>query len=81
MDLFGVGIPELLIILVVALLVLGPGKTVDMARSAGRMLGEVRRAFTDLSAAVEDEARGPDRRGSRAEKTDSGQERPPEERD
>ena len=57
MDIFGISILELLVALVVALVVLGPAKTVKMARSAGRMLGEVRRALTDLSSAIEEEER------------------------
>ena len=57
MDFLGIGILELLVILVVALLVLGPAKTMEMARNAGKMLGEVRRAMGDLSRAVEEEER------------------------
>jgi len=45
---FGIGMPELLIILVVALLVLGPSKLPEVARSLGRGIGEFRRASTDL---------------------------------
>jgi TatA/E family protein of Tat protein translocase len=40
--------PELLIILVVALLVLGPRKLPEVARSLGRGMAEFRRASTDL---------------------------------
>ena len=40
--------PELLIILVVALLVLGPRKLPDVARSLGRGMAEFRRASNDL---------------------------------
>ena len=57
MDLFGIGPLELILILVVAIIVLGPAKTLNMARGAGKILGEVRRAFGDLSRAVEEEER------------------------
>lgn len=45
---FGIGMPELLIVLVVALLVLGPRKLPDAARSLGRGMAEFRRASADL---------------------------------
>jgi sec-independent protein translocase protein TatA len=46
--LFGIGMPELLIIMVVALLVLGPKRLPEVARSLGRGLAEFRRASSDL---------------------------------
>ncbi len=55
---FGVGAPELLIILVVALLVLGPRRLPEMARSLGRGMAEFRRAsneFTRTLSAAADE--------------------------
>jgi TatA/E family protein of Tat protein translocase len=45
---FGIGMPELLIILGVALLVLGPKRLPEIARSLGRGLAEFRRASTEL---------------------------------
>ena len=57
MDLFGIGPLELILILVVAIIVLGPAKTMNMAKGAGKMMGEVRRAFGDLSKAMEEEER------------------------
>ncbi|MCE2404520.1 MAG: twin-arginine translocase TatA/TatE family subunit [Dehalococcoidia bacterium] len=57
MDFLGIGVLELLVILLIAVVVLGPAGTVKGARSIGRMLGEVRRSMTDLSKAVEAEER------------------------
>ena len=79
MNIFGIGMLEILIILIVALIILGPAKTVHMAKNAGRMMGEVRRAFTDLSRAVEEEEREINREVGRNEGSNRAGEKPPEE--
>ncbi len=56
MNFMGMGIPELGVILLVAFLVLGPGRSIDMARSAGKLLGDLRRSFNDVTRAVTIEA-------------------------
>jgi Tat protein translocase TatB subunit len=45
---FGIGMTELLVILVIGLLVLGPKRLPDLARSLGRGLAEFRRASTEM---------------------------------
>ena len=57
MNFFGVGFLELVFILVVALLVLGPNKMVDVARTLGRYVREVQRATSEIPRAfsMEDE--------------------------
>jgi len=46
---FGIGTPELLVILVVALIVLGPERLPEIARALGKAMAELRRATGGLS--------------------------------
>ena len=46
---FGIGAPELMVILVVALLVLGPKRLPELARGLGRTMGEFRRATSGIT--------------------------------
>jgi Tat protein translocase TatB subunit len=46
---FGIGVPELLVILVVALIVLGPKRLPEVAKTLGKGLAEFRRATSDLT--------------------------------
>lgn len=45
---FGVGMTEIVVILVIALLIFGPNKLPELARSLGKGFGEFRRASYDL---------------------------------
>ena len=45
---FGIGMPELLVILVVALVVLGPNRLPELARTLGKAMAEFRRQTADL---------------------------------
>jgi TatA/E family protein of Tat protein translocase len=50
-----IGLPELLVIFVIALLLFGPRKLPDIGRNIGRALGEFRRASNDLKRTIEEE--------------------------
>lgn len=45
---FGIGMPELLLILALALIVLGPKKLPELAKALGKGLAEFRRATEEL---------------------------------
>ncbi len=49
------GLPEILFILVVALLVFGPRRLPEIGRTIGKALGEFRRATTELKRSIDTE--------------------------
>jgi len=54
-----VGTPELLVIMVVALLVLGPEKLPEVARKVGNVVGELRRMSAGFQAEMRDALQEP----------------------
>lgn len=49
---FGVGLPELLVIMVLGLLVLGPQRLPEVARTIGRLYGQLRRASEEFQRTI-----------------------------
>ncbi len=49
---FGMGMTEILIILAIALIVIGPKKLPDIAKALGRAMGEFKRATNDLKSSI-----------------------------
>ncbi len=52
MDFFGMGMGEVLLIIIVALIIWGPGRIVEIARMLGKATRTLRKATSDLTAAV-----------------------------
>ncbi len=52
-----IGMPELIIILVIALIIFGPRKLPELGKSLGRSLNEFKKASTDLQNTLEQEIR------------------------
>ncbi|HOU36960.1 MAG TPA: twin-arginine translocase TatA/TatE family subunit [Candidatus Omnitrophota bacterium] len=52
---FNVGMPELILIFVVALLVVGPKRLPDLGRQLGKAVSSFKRATMDLKEALEQE--------------------------
>lgn len=65
---FGIGSTELLVILVVALIVLGPRSLAGVSRTLGKAMGEFRRVSTDFQRALNVEVAQDDLREARRKK-------------
>ena len=50
---FGIGLPELIIIMAVALMVIGPKKLPDLARALGKGMAEFRKATQDIKESLD----------------------------
>lgn len=51
---FSIGAPELILILVIVLIIFGPGKLPEVGRSLGKALSEFKKAKKDLENEIND---------------------------
>lgn len=66
---FGIGLPELILIMIVALLVVGPKKLPDLARSVGKALHHVKSMTDDVKQSFEEVTADDVEETPKAEKT------------
>jgi Tat protein translocase TatB subunit len=53
----GIGMPEMLLIAVIALIVIGPDKLPGLAKTLGRMFGELKKATNEFKETMEVESK------------------------
>jgi sec-independent protein translocase protein TatA len=59
-----IGMPELIIIFVIALIIFGPRKLPELGRSLGKSLAEYKKASNELKSTLEEEIRLDDQRST-----------------
>ena len=65
-----IGMPELIIILTIALIIFGPRKLPELGRSLGKSLGEFKRASNELRNTLDEEIRIEEQRDARSAPTE-----------
>jgi TatA/E family protein of Tat protein translocase len=63
-----IGMPELIIIFVIALIIFGPRKLPELGRSLGKSLAEFKKASNELKSTLEEEIRLEEQRSALEEK-------------
>jgi len=67
---FGLGMPEILLILAIALIVIGPQKLPDLAKTLGRAMGEFKKSAQDFKRSIDVETTVKDIKDINLPKTD-----------
>lgn len=55
MDFFGIGPFELLLVLLIAFIIFGPKRLLEMSKKAGKVIGDLTRSVSDLNEKVNEE--------------------------
>jgi len=64
-----IGMPELIIILTIALIIFGPRKLPELGRSLGKSLGEFKRASNELKNTLDEEIRIEEQKSTERQRT------------
>ncbi len=72
MDFFGMGMGEILLILVVALIIWGPGRIVEIGRTLGKIVRTLKKASFDLTTQLSKELEGEEKNHPSQSRTNSG---------
>jgi TatA/E family protein of Tat protein translocase len=75
MDFFGIGPGELLLIIIIALIIFGPGRIVEVSRQLGRTVRAFRKASSELTAQISRELENEDNSPLTHQDGKSGEER------
>lgn len=75
---FGFGMPQILIILAIALIIFGPQKLPELARTLGKALADFKRATNDFKASIEEETRAQEEHEAARKAAESVKVDPPE---
>ena len=62
MDFWGIGFGEILVILVVAVIVLGPARVAEFSRTLGKMMRSLKQATSDLTTQITRETEDQDKK-------------------
>ena len=73
-----IGMPELIIILTIALIIFGPRKLPELGRSLGRSLHEFKRASNELRNTLDEEIRIEEQRSTERQRAPKAAETPAE---
>jgi TatA/E family protein of Tat protein translocase len=55
MDFFGIGPFEVLLVLLIAFIIFGPKRLLEMSKKAGKVIGDLTRSVSDLNETVNEE--------------------------
>jgi|YelNatPaOPRAMG01_1025707.scaffolds.fasta_scaffold29510_4 TatA/E family protein of Tat protein translocase len=81
MNFMGIGPGELLLILIIALIIFGPGKLPELGRALGKAIREFREATRDVTTQISRELREVEREIEKTKDELSSQEREGEKKD